>query len=72
MALHLPTGPLKTRSGLESNPLPTSLLAFDFATAPSGPVEYTEASDAFIYCGFNTVGYMASDQGCLNAWSPQA
>ena len=51
MTLHLPIGPIKPyRSGLESNPVPTSLLAYDLVTAPSGPVEYTEASDAFIYC----------------------
>ena len=42
MALHLPNGPLKTRSGLDQyrdvNPVPTSPLADDIATAPSGPV----------------------------------
>ena len=36
MALHLPIGPLKTRSGLE--PVPTSPLADDIVTAPSGSV----------------------------------
>ena len=36
MAIHLPIGPLKTRSGLE--PVPTSPLADDITTAPSGPV----------------------------------
>ena len=45
VALHLPIGPLKTRSGSEpvprcrvANPVPTSPLADDIATAPSGPV----------------------------------
>ena len=43
MATHLPTGPLKTRSGLE--PVPTCepityqpISADDITTAPSGPV----------------------------------
>ena len=42
MALHLPMGLLKTRSGLEryrdANPIPIGTLADDIATAPSGPV----------------------------------
>ena len=37
MALHLPTGPLKTRYR-DANPVPSSPLADDLATAPSGPV----------------------------------
>ena len=38
--LHLPIGPLKTSSGFELVPRcePTSPLADDIATAPSGPV----------------------------------
>ena len=36
MALHLPIGSLKTRSGLE--PVPTSLLANDIANESSGSV----------------------------------
>ena len=35
VALHLPMGPLKTR---DANPVPTSPLADDIPTAPSGPV----------------------------------
>ena len=42
MALHLTIGSLKTRPGWirypEANPVPTSPLADDIATAPSGPV----------------------------------
>ena len=41
MALHLPIGPLKTHSGLDSVPRcepSTSQLADDIATEPSGPV----------------------------------
>ena len=44
MAVHLLIGHLKTRSGLDwiryrdANPVPTSSLADDTATAPSGPV----------------------------------
>ena len=42
MAIHLPIGSLKTRSGLEPlprmNPVPTSPLADDITTAPSGLV----------------------------------
>ena len=41
MAIHLPIGSLKTRSGLElprANRVPTSPLADDITTAPSGPV----------------------------------
>ena len=36
MALHIPTGTLKSHSGFE--PVPTSPLADDIATAPSGSV----------------------------------
>ena len=36
MALHIPTGSLQTCSGLEL--VPTSPLADDVTTAPSGPV----------------------------------
>ena len=36
MALHLPIGPLKTQ---DANPVPTSPLADDIATAPLGPVK---------------------------------
>ena len=43
MAIHLPIGPLKTRSGWsryrDANPIPTSQLAHDITTAPSGPVQ---------------------------------
>ena len=35
MAIHLPIGPLKTR---DTNLVPTSPLANDLATAPSGPL----------------------------------
>ena len=38
MALHLPTGPLKTCSGLDVNSAHGSPLADDLATVPSGPV----------------------------------
>ena len=42
MALHLPTGPLKPALGWsryrDVNPIPTSPLANDIATAPSGLV----------------------------------
>ena len=42
MALHLLIGSFKTRSGLswyrDANPVPTSPLADDLATAPLGPV----------------------------------
>ena len=42
MAIHLPIGPLKTRSGLEqyrdTNSVPTSPVADDITTAPSGSV----------------------------------
>ena len=48
MALHLPFWSLKTRFGLEpgrdANPVPTTPLADDLGTAPSGPdkcMEYT-------------------------------
>ena len=45
MALHLPIGPLKTRSWLE----PTSPLADDIATAPSGPVDILVSISVFKY-----------------------
>ena len=53
MVLHLPTGPLKTRSGLElvrgyTNPVPTSPIADDIATAPSGPVIILKNVSSFI------------------------
>ena len=42
MAIHLPIGPLKTTLGWsryqDTNPVPTSPLADDITTAPSGPV----------------------------------
>ena len=42
VALHIPIGPLKTCSGgswyQDANPVPTSTLANDIATAPSRPV----------------------------------
>ena len=40
MALHLPIEPLKPALGWsrDTNPVPTSPLADDLATAPSGPV----------------------------------
>ena len=43
VAIHLPTGPLKTHSGLEPvpryEPSTYQLLADDITTAPSGPVQ---------------------------------
>ena len=52
MALHLPVGPLKTRSGLEpvrdANPVPTSPFADDITTAPSRPVSFLSRVVTFI------------------------
>ena len=43
MAYYLPIGPLKTRSGMEpyrdANPVPSTPLTDDIATAPSGLVK---------------------------------
>ena len=41
MTIQLPTGPLKTRSRLEPNPVPTSPLADDMGTAPLLSTENT-------------------------------
>ena len=52
MALHLPIGSFKTRSGLKPVPRcePSTYqpLADDITTAPSGPVIYKGKSDLFI------------------------
>ena len=49
MALHLPIGPLKQPAQgwsryRDANPVPTSPLADDIATAPSGPVNRKEGN----------------------------
>ena len=46
MAIHLSIGSLKTRSGLE--PVPTSPLADDITTAPSGPIYSSVCSQVFV------------------------
>ena len=52
MAIHQPIGPLKTRSGLEPvpryDPVPTSPLADDITTVPSGPVVNVRNTITFI------------------------
>ena len=52
MALHLPSAPLKTAlcwsRYRDANPVPTSSLADDIATAPSGPVLVQKRKQAFI------------------------
>ena len=48
MALRLPIGPLKTR---DANPIPTSPLADDLATATSGPIPLRSVALNTLYSG---------------------